>query len=85
MAIFIHNAHVITMDAVSGAKPIVLSIRIEDGIIAAIGAGLSPAPGDQIIDGSDRLITPGFVNAHTHSWEMFYKEIGRASCRERVF
>lgn len=73
MAIFIHNAQVITMDAVSGSKPLVRSIRIEDGIIAAIGAGLSPAPGDQIIDGSDRLVTPGFVNAHTHSWEMLYK------------
>lgn len=61
------------MDAVSGAEPLVRSIRIEDGAIAAIGADLAPEPGDQVIDGSDRLVVPGFVNAHTHSWEMLYK------------
>jgi guanine deaminase len=73
MAIFIKNAHVITMDDVSGTDPLVRSIRIQDGIITAIGAHLTPAAEDQVIDGSDRLVAPGFVNAHTHSWEMLYK------------
>lgn len=73
MAIFIQNAHVITMDAVSGTQPLVRCIRIDGSLITAIGADLVPEPGDQVIDGGDRLVVPGFVNAHTHSWEMLYK------------
>jgi len=73
MGIFIRNAHVITMDPVTGSEPVVRSLRIEDGVISAIGADLQPRDGDRVIDGQDRLVAPGFVNAHTHSWEMFYK------------
>lgn len=73
MGIFIRSAHVMTMDAVTGSEPIVRSIRIDDGVVVAIAADLEPQDGDRILDGSDRLVTPGFVNAHTHSWEMLYK------------
>lgn len=73
MPLLITDASVITMDPVSGAVPITASIRIVDDVITAIGPGLSPEPGDQVVDGRDRLVTPGFVNAHTHSWEYLYK------------
>ncbi|MFU8945382.1 amidohydrolase family protein [Mycetocola zhadangensis] len=73
MSIFIRNANVITMDAISGTTPLTRSIRIENGTIAAIGPDLEPQPADRVIDGRDRLVAPGFVNAHTHSWEMLYK------------
>jgi len=73
MSTFIRDAHVITMDPISGSTPLVRSIRIADGVIVAIGEHLEPEPGDEIIEGRDRLVAPGFVNAHTHSWEMLYK------------
>jgi guanine deaminase len=73
MGTVIHRAQVLTMDSVTGATPVMRSIRIEDGVIVAVGTDVSPAPGDRVIDGFDRLVAPGFVNAHTHSWEMFYK------------
>ncbi|MEH6792912.1 MAG: amidohydrolase family protein [Rhodococcus sp. (in: high G+C Gram-positive bacteria)] len=73
MGIFIRNAHVITMDSSTGSEPIVRSIRIENDVVTAVAGDLVPADGDTIIDGRDRLVTPGFVNAHTHSWETFYK------------
>ncbi|ROS23248.1 guanine deaminase [Rathayibacter sp. PhB127] len=73
MPLLITDAAVITMDPVSGAVPITASIRIVDDVITAIGPGLEPEPGDEILDGRDRLVTPGFVNAHTHSWEYLYK------------
>lgn len=73
MGIVIHRAQVITMDDATGATPVVRSIRIDDGVIVEIGTDVQPAAGDRVIDGSDRLVAPGFVNAHTHSWEMLYK------------
>jgi 5-methylthioadenosine/S-adenosylhomocysteine deaminase len=73
MSIFIRNANVVTMDAISGTTPLTRSIRIENGVISAIGTDLEPAQGDRVIEGRDRLVAPGFVNAHTHSWEMLYK------------
>lgn len=73
MAIFIKNAHVLTMDEQSGSTPIVRSIRIEGELITAIGTDLVAAEGDTVIDGSDRLVVPGLVNAHTHSWETLFK------------
>ena len=40
------------------------NIDIEDGII--IGLGESKHNGDQVIDCNHKLVTPGFVDAHTH-------------------
>lgn len=43
-------------------------ILVQNGVIAAIGAPGMDAPDDaEIIDVSDRLLAPGFVNAHTHA------------------
>lgn len=73
MSLFIAKAKVITMDGASGSTPVTASIRIDDGVITAIGAELEPQEGDTIIDGRDRLVAPGLVNAHTHSWETLFK------------
>jgi 5-methylthioadenosine/S-adenosylhomocysteine deaminase len=72
-SIFIRNAQVITMDPATGATPRTLSIRIDDDRITAIGADLEAGDAERVIDGRDRLVAPGFVNAHTHSWEMLFK------------
>ena len=44
-----------------------IDILIEDGRITTIGAVSETAPGTRVIDGRDRLVTPGLVNAHWHS------------------
>ena len=42
-------------------------IYAEDGVIHAVGTGETPhSPGAEIIDARGRLVTPGFVDAHTH-------------------
>ncbi|MGB3496351.1 MAG: amidohydrolase [Elainellaceae cyanobacterium] len=46
-------------------------VHIADGTITAIGENL-PQIG-QIVDGRNRLLLPGFVNAHTHSSEMWQR------------
>jgi len=48
----------------SGAAPYVADVGIRDGLIAAIGTGL--APGAEEIDAAGKLVTPGFVDIHTH-------------------
>lgn len=43
-------------------------IRIQDGRIIAVGPGSMMAePGETVLEGRGRLVTPGLVNAHTHS------------------
>src|SRR5260370_11135666 len=64
----LRGATVITSDA---AVPDLLrgDVLIDDGKIAAIGAGL-PAPGNAAVADLDGLIVlPGLVDAHQHVWE----------------
>lgn len=42
-------------------------VLVADGRIRAIGRGLSPSSSDAtVVDGENRLLFPGFVDAHTH-------------------
>ncbi|CAN0424775.1 unnamed protein product, partial [Discosporangium mesarthrocarpum] len=66
--ILIRNALVVTLDAHDRTLP-AGDILIENGRISAIGtvAPEAAARCDRVIDGTDRLVMPGLVNAHTHS------------------
>ena len=48
----------------SGGDPIEADVAIEDGRISAIGGQLPN--GAEEIDASDKIVTPGFVDPHTH-------------------
>src|ERR1051326_8946484 len=48
----------------SGADPFVGDVAMKDGLIAAIGS-VSGA-GAEELDAKDRLVTPGFIDVHTH-------------------
>ena len=63
----IHNATLITMDPVLGDLTHA-DLLIEGSVIKAIGHQLS-APEAQKIDASGMIVTPGFVNAHMHTWQ----------------
>lgn len=48
----------------SGGDPIEADVAVRGGTIAAVGKGLPK--GDCEIDASGKLVTPGFVDVHTH-------------------
>ena len=48
----------------TGADPIQADVAVRDGRIAAVGPGL--AAGREEIDAAGKIVTPGFVDIHTH-------------------
>ncbi len=48
-------------------------MQVVDNTIAAISTGCDAIA--TAIDGKNKLLLPGFVNAHTHSWEMWQRLI----------
>lgn len=55
-----------------GGSPQLADVAIRDGVIMAVGTSLGTA--DEEIDATDKLVTPGFIDVHTHydgqaTWE----------------
>lgn len=44
-------------------------VLIEAGRIAALGSGLAVPEGTEVIDATDRIVLPGFVDTHRHTWQ----------------
>ena len=69
----ISGTHIIAVDKEHGTRPFVGDILIDGKRIAHVGAAIQTPKGAVRIDGSNRLVTPGLVNAHIHSWEAMFK------------
>lgn len=55
------------------------SVLIEDDRITAIEESISDLPtpdGVEIIDVTGKIVSPGFVNTHVHTWQSVYRSIG---------
>ncbi|MFB4310706.1 amidohydrolase family protein [Actinomadura sp. GTD37] len=66
--LLLRNGTVIDTDPV----PTVLAdsdVLVEDGRIAAVGPGLPAPPDAEVIDATGRIVMPGFVDAHRHTWQ----------------
>ena len=51
---------------VNGTGSVQADVRICDGKIAAVKAGLLPEAGEEVVDASGCLVVPGGIDAHTH-------------------
>lgn len=63
----IRNGTVLTLE--EGSMPQVADILVEGDRIAAIGPGLDPGEGAEVIDAGGMIVMPGLVNAHIHTWQ----------------
>jgi len=50
-------------------------LLIENGAIAAVGTGLPAPEGTEVIDATGRLVLPGFVDTHRHTWQAAVRSI----------
>ena len=47
-------------------EPYAADLRLEGGKIKEIKSGLSPLPGEEVIDAAGLRVYPGFIDAHSH-------------------
>jgi cytosine/adenosine deaminase-related metal-dependent hydrolase len=65
---------VVSMDPAVGDLPRG-DVLIEDGRIAAVGPGIDAA-GAEVIDASGKIVIPGFVDTHRHTWQTAFRGLG---------
>lgn len=51
-------------------------LLIENGKISEVGQRLRGPRGTEVIDASDTIVMPGFVDAHRHVWESLFCNMG---------
>jgi N-acyl-D-amino-acid deacylase len=66
--------HVRVVDG-TGAPARRASVRISAGRVAAVG-DLAPLPGEDVVDGGDRVLAPGFIDTHSHADDGLAKDPG---------
>lgn len=50
----------------TGAPSYAADVRVKDGLIAEIAPGLAPAAGERVVDADGCIVSPGFIEPHTH-------------------
>lgn len=63
----------VAMDDEHGSAPFRTDVLVEGDRISAVGRDLPVPDGARVVPGQDRLMIPGLVNAHLHSWEAFFR------------
>ncbi|KAK5194669.1 hypothetical protein LTR99_003172 [Exophiala xenobiotica] len=72
----IKNATVVSVDVDIGTVPN-CDVLIEDGFITAVGRDLRrPSWNPIVIDGTNAIVSPGFIDTHRHTWQTQLRTIG---------
>lgn len=71
---FIKGGTVVSVDDKIGTQPN-CDVLVEDGTITAVGKGLANPSGVPVIDASDCIVSPGFVDTHRHAWQSQLKNV----------
>jgi 5-methylthioadenosine/S-adenosylhomocysteine deaminase len=73
MATIIKGAYLMTEDGLKKDW----GVKVEGNAILAVGPNstLNAEAGDKVLDATDRLVAPGFVNGHVHMYNVFSRGI----------
>ena len=75
--VLIKGGTVLSLDRAVG-NMVGADVLIEDGIISEVGPSLR-ARNAEVVDASDTIVMPGFVDTHRHLWQSLIGNLGRAS------
>ena len=48
-------------------------VLVVDGRIAQVGLRVDAPPGVEVVDASDRIVLPGFIDTHRHLWQTTFR------------
>ena len=68
-AIFLKGGTLLVHDAQDHVQSIAQDLLIEGNVISKIGKDIQAPPDSTVIDCRDKIISPGFINTHLHTWE----------------
>ena len=75
--VLIKGGTVLSFDRVLG-NSVGADILIEDGIIIEVGPSLR-SRNAEVVDASDTIVMPGFVDTHRHLWQSLTRNFGATS------
>ncbi|KAF2676989.1 Metallo-dependent hydrolase [Lentithecium fluviatile CBS 122367] len=68
-AMLIKNGIALIHDSNNHVIPTKTDILIQDGTIAKLAGGIQATDEVEVIDATDKIISPGFVDTHHHGWQ----------------
>ncbi|KAJ8075968.1 hypothetical protein PM082_021600 [Marasmius tenuissimus] len=73
--LLLKNGTVLVHDDNDKVIPTEADILVEGNVIARVAPGISPPSGAEVIDCTNKIISPGFVDVHQHVWQTLNKGI----------
>jgi len=58
-------------------------VLVDDGRVAEVGPGIR-ARDAEIVDGTNTIVMPGFVDTHRHVWKSLFRNLGESSTTDGV-
>lgn len=68
----IRGGYVLSLDTATGVLPIG-DVLVEDAHIIEIGPALDTGPDVEVVDASNCIVMPGFVDTHRHLWQTSFR------------
>ncbi|HEX6872305.1 MAG TPA: amidohydrolase family protein [Micromonosporaceae bacterium] len=66
--LLLRNGHVIDTEPAPTVR-LHTDVLVQHGRVVAVGPGLPTPAGVEIIDATDRIVLPGFIDTHRHAWQ----------------
>jgi cytosine/adenosine deaminase-related metal-dependent hydrolase len=72
-AMLLSGGTVLTLGANDHVLPIKADLLIEGNIITKIEEGIQAPVGCEVVDCTDKILSPGFIDTHHHVWQTLLK------------